>query len=235
MLIVEKKTFALGLVMAVAFLVVLVLMFSPLFGEENAFQAADRLFNSIAKGSSDHFDELREQAGSLRGSQVQLEVSLKDESTAEIAGVLLAKAGLGEKVGATRVTIAGDIERLALAVIADSEELFHNNGEEIAAKYGYPDREVLIGWWSALKEAQKVLREKGSFAAASYLEEVTMKGVEVAYNFYDIEPKGASANAGIITFSLAFYILYTLWWGYAILYLFHGLGMEMKAGRKKEV
>jgi hypothetical protein len=61
------------------------------------------------------------------------------------------------------------------------------------------------------------------------------KGVEVGYNFYGIEPKKASSKAGILSFALIFYVIYTLWWGYAILYLFHGLGLEMKARVKREV
>jgi hypothetical protein len=30
-------------------------------------------------------------------------------------------------------------------------------------------------------------------------------------------------------------VIYTLWWGVAILYLFEGIGLQMKAGKKKEV
>ena len=82
---------------------------------------------------------------------------------------------------------------------------------------------------------QKALESKGRFQAAAFLHDVSAKGVEVAYNFYGIEPKEASKNAGILAGSLLFYVVYTLWWGYAILCLFDGVGMEMKAGARKEV
>ncbi len=61
------------------------------------------------------------------------------------------------------------------------------------------------------------------------------KGVEVAYNFAKIVPESASSKMGILGFSLVFYVIYTLWWGLAILFLFEGIGLEMKAGAKKEV
>jgi hypothetical protein len=35
---------------------------------------------------------------------------------------------------------------------------------------------------------------------------------------------------------LIFYVVYSLWWGYAILFLFEGLGLSMKRAKvKKEV
>jgi hypothetical protein len=62
-----------------------------------------------------------------------------------------------------------------------------------------------------------------------------MKGVEVAYNFFGIQPEKSSTKAGMLTFALLFYLLYTVWWGYAILFIFDGLGLKMTAVKKKEV
>jgi hypothetical protein len=42
------------------------------------------------------------------------------------------------------------------------------------------------------------------------------------------------ARAGILSFSLIFYVIYTLWWGIAVLFMFEGIGLEMKKGHKKE-
>jgi hypothetical protein len=30
-------------------------------------------------------------------------------------------------------------------------------------------------------------------------------------------------------------VVYTMWWGFAIFFLFEGFGLEMKAGKKKEM
>jgi hypothetical protein len=30
-------------------------------------------------------------------------------------------------------------------------------------------------------------------------------------------------------------VVYTLWWGFAVFYLFEGVGLQLTAGKKKEV
>jgi hypothetical protein len=43
-------------------------------------------------------------------------------------------------------------------------------------------------------------------------------------------------KAGLMTFLLVFYVAYTLWWGFAIFFIFEGIGLTMsKAKVKKEV
>jgi len=59
--------------------------------------------------------------------------------------------------------------------------------------------------------------------------------VEVGYNFFKIEPQTARTKAGILTFSLVFYVIYTLWFGIGVLLVFEGFGLEMKKGARKEV
>jgi hypothetical protein len=235
MLIVRRNIFLTGAVMAVTFFAVLILMFLPLLGGLNAFEAADRLFNSMAKGSSNYFEDLRREAGEHRGTDSQVDIELKEGNLAGEASAMLSRAGLTVDGEGAKLKVSGDLSRLAGAIVDDSEAMFYNKGEEIAAKYGYPAREALFVWWNILKEMQKALESKGRFEAAAFLHDVSAKGLEVAYNFYGIEPKEASKNAAILAGSLLFYVFYTLWWGYAILCLFDGVGMEMKAGSRKEV
>jgi len=166
---------------------------------------------------------------------VQVDIELKEGNLAGTARTLLSKAGLGVDGDGTKLRVSGDLSQLAGAIIDDSEAVFSNKGTATVAKYGQPERETLLAWWSIVKEMQKALESKENFQAAAFLHEVSVKGVEVAYNFYGIEPKEASKNAGILAGSLLFYVVYTLWWGYAILCLFDGVGMEMKAGARKEV
>jgi hypothetical protein len=235
MLIMRRDRFLTGAVLAATFVVVLILMFLPFFGGRNAFQAADRLFNSMAKGSSNYFEDLRREATERGGSDVQVDIDLKEGNLAGTARTLLSKAGTGVAGEGTRLKVSGDVGQLAMAIIDDSEAVFYNKGSEIAAKYGQPERETLFAWWNILKEMQKALQSEKRFQAAAFLREVSEKSVEVAYNFYGIEPKEASKNAGLLAGALLFYVVYTLWWGYAILCLFDGVGMEMKAGVRKEV
>ncbi|RKX62839.1 MAG: hypothetical protein DRP41_06955, partial [Thermodesulfobacteriota bacterium] len=61
------------------------------------------------------------------------------------------------------------------------------------------------------------------------------KGVEASYNFYGVEPEKAGGHVALVSFLLIFYVVYTVWWGFAIYYLFEGLGLKTtKAKVKKE-
>jgi hypothetical protein len=113
--------------------------------------------------------------------------------------------------------------------------MFHNREGEVAAKYGLPGKAVLSTWWNLFKEAGRDLTRQKHFDEAAFLEEANKKAIEVGYNFYQIDPMHASSNAGILSLTLIFYVIYTLWWGFAVYYIFEGVGMKMKAGAKKEI
>jgi hypothetical protein len=85
------------------------------------------------------------------------------------------------------------------------------------------------------KEMEKDLKRQKKFDEAAWISTVSKKAVEVAYNFYGIEAKSVSETVLPMAFSLVFYVIYTMWWGYAILFLCEGVGLQMKPGAKKEV
>jgi len=235
MIIKNKKHFVWGLGLGLSFVVILVLMFSPFFQGENGLQAADRLFNSIAKGSTNYFLGLLEKNKHFMDTEFEATLNLADEDTAKKVTTLVTAAGLKAVVNTTEVRTVGYMGRMVEAALRDSEAMFNNQEEAIAAKYGYPGKEVLYLWWSAFKSLDREFKKQKMFVEASFLADVVKKGVEVGYNFHGIEPQSASSKAGILSFSLIFYVIYTLWWGYAVLFLFEGVGMQMKRGAKKEV
>jgi len=235
MIVKNKKQFVWGLALGASFAVILVLMFSPIIHGENSLQAADRLFNSIAKGSTYYFPGLQEKNEHYKDVKFEVTMKLADEDMAGKATKLLAEAGLGTAVDGAEVKAFGYMGQLVQAALQDSEAMFNNQEEAIAAKYGYPGKEVLYVWWSTFKSLDKELKKQKMFAEASFLADVVKKGIEVGYNFFGIQPQSASSKASILSFSLIFYVVYTLWWGYAILFLFEGVGMQMKKGAKKEV
>ena len=53
--------------------------------------------------------------------------------------------------------------------------------------------------------------------------------MECAYNYYGIEAQEIRNRWGTVLFSLVFYVLYTIWYGYGIMYIFEGLGFELAA------
>ena len=71
---------------------------------------------------------------------------------------------------------------------------------------------------------------------ANVINETLKKAVEPAFNFYQIEAQSVVDKAFTMIFLLSFYVAYTMWWGYAIYYLFEGIGLSMKKAKvKKEV
>ncbi len=235
-MIVNKKPFVIGLLLSLGFAAVLCILFTPSFGEgRNAFAASDRLFNSIAKGSSHYANELRDKASQEGPMPIEVDIVLKDDDTALKAEAILRGAGASVVRSGCDLKVSGSLTAIAGDALVDSEAMFRNDGAAVRARHAMPEREAMFVWWTSLKEIQKALKFQGKGREVAFVEEVQLKGVEVGYNFYGIDARKASANVGILAFALLFYLLYTIWWGYAILNLFDGVGLQMKKTAKKEV
>jgi len=230
----RKKILGVGTIMAIVFIVILAVMFTPIFGGKNAFEAADNFFNSIAKGSTYFIPGLMKDSESYNGKTIDVTAKLPNQAMTATA-VKLFKAS-GALVGeGESLRIAGDLGQISRAALQDADAMFFNRGKQVADKYGVPEKEVLFTWWTAFKEMEKDLKRQKKFAEAAWLSNASKRSLEVGYNFYRIETRKVSAVAGMLVFSLVFYVAYTLWWGYAVLFLFEGAGLQMKAGAKKEV
>ncbi len=235
MVVAAKKEFVKGVILGVSFFIVLAIMFSPLFHGDNAFRAADKLFNSIAKGSSYYIPKVAKEGESFRGTSFEVTITLKSPDMMQEAQTLLTQAGLDAAVHDSGLNVKGDLASLASRCLDDADAMFNNQETKLSERYGIPGKRALLTWWHVCTLIAKDLTRQERFKEAAYLEQVMKKGIEVGYNFFGIEPKKATSKVGILSFALVFYVLYTLWWGYAILYLFDGLGLEMKASAKKEV
>ncbi|MGB7629849.1 MAG: hypothetical protein WBM29_02065, partial [Candidatus Deferrimicrobium sp.] len=223
-----------GMMMAIVFIAILTVMFTPIFSGKNAFEAADNFFNSIAKGSTYFIPGLMKDSESYNGKTIDVTVKLPDKAMAATAARLFKASGALVSEGES-LRIAGDLGQISRAALQDADAMFFNRGKQVADKYGVPEKEVLFAWWTAFKEMEKDLKRQKKFAEAAWLSNASKRSLEVGYNFYRIELRKVSAAAGMLVFSLVFYVAYTLWWGYAVLFLFEGAGLQMKAGAKKEV
>ena len=143
-------------------------------------------------------------------------------------------AGASVTAEGTLLEVSGDLGQILTVVIKDSDAMFYNRDSELEARYGFSGLDAMFAWWSALKEFGKDMTRQKLFKEANLVSSVTKRGVEVGFNFFNIKPESAFSRAGILSFALAFYVIYTLWWGFAILFLFEGLGLEMKAGSRRE-
>ena len=232
--IVHKKAFAKGVVLSILFFVVLAFLFSPSFNGENAFHYSDKLFNSIAKGSTNYFPKLKVQNEKYKETDVELLLKIKDEQIKKDGSKILIAAGAEVESNKDGLKVTGNFGNIMDASISDGEMMFFNKGEDVVKKYNVEEKRALFTWWSLLKASVKSLNNQKLFKEASFVDEVINRGVEVGYNFYKIEPESAKSKAGILVFALIFYVVYTLWWGFAVFFLTEGFGLELTGGHKKE-
>ena len=114
--------------------------------------------------------------------------------------------------------------------------MYKNEGKKVFDRYGVDEKEVMATWWSILKGMDKGLKKLGKINESQIVSDVMRKTVEPAFNYYKIEPQQVSDRAWAMTGLLVFYVVYTMWWGFAIFYMFDGIGLTMKKAKvKKEI
>ena len=227
-MIANRKKFILGLAMLATFIVVLIIFFSPVFGGKNGLEYLDDLYNSISKGSAYYIPKLREEVQSFAGSTVEMTLTLKSTDQARQTSLLFEKAGALINVSESTLKVSGDLGSILQSCLEDSEAMYLNDGQKLSARYGYDERQVMYNWWTASKEMDKDLKKQKKFKAADMVAAVEKKAVETVYNYYRIEPQKISERYGIVVLSLIFYVIYTVWYGFAFMYLFEGWGMKLE-------
>jgi len=238
MLVRNKKTMSIGALLGLSFIGVLMLIFSPVFGEgKNGLEYSDALFNKLAKGSSYFIPELTESLKEVQGKDIGgTTIKMENADAASNAAKILTRAHMNVVVKGSELTINGDLAKELGNVLDDSSAMYYNKGSEISQKYGMDEKEVMSIWWGVLKRTAKEFQKTNRVEQSDVILEVMKKGIEPAFNFYNVEPQKVSDKSLTVTGLLLFYILYTMWWGYAIFYLFDGLGLSMtKAKVKQEV
>jgi hypothetical protein len=203
-------------------------MFTPSFDGVNAFHASDALFNSRSKDNAYFIDQLHKTNRKYMNESFSVTI---DGDLQKQAQKLLEVAGCQVDEQERQLKIFGNLGEVVKSVLADAQAGYYNDSEKITSKYGFSVRETLYTWEMILKELKEVLNEQKHYDQAKFINDVMYKGIEVAYNFYGIEP---SSSNGKLIFALLFYVAYTLWWGFAIYFLFEGCGLVMTAGEKKE-
>jgi hypothetical protein len=227
-MIARKKEFSLGLGLLVAFFVVLFLFFSPVFNGHNGLDYLDNLYNSISKGSAYYIPKLKDDAKAFNGSAVELSFAMANPTQAQQTAQLFMKAGAMVNVSEAKLKVSGDLGKILDNCLADSDALYNNDGKSLATKYGYNERQALYNWWQAFKGVEKDLNNQKKFKEAKAVANISKKAVETCYNYYTIEPQSIMDRLGVVVFSLVFYVIYTLWYGFAILFMFEGWGMKLE-------
>ncbi|WP_034609030.1 hypothetical protein [Desulfovibrio aminophilus] len=236
----NKKSFTKGVLLLGSFAVVFVLILTPIFKTdrgvaENGLSYADDLFNKLSKGSSYFIPEVREKIAPIQGAAVDVTIKPKK---AELAGAMIA---LGAKAGLTltekapgELTVKGDLPALLAAAIEDADSMYKNDGAAVQSRRGMNEKEAMTAWWEMLNAMIKPLQKQKLIKEAQGVDLVMRKAIEPAFNFYGIPAQRVLDKAGVLTGLLVFYVVYTLWYGFAIFELFDGVGLSMKKAKAKE-
>ena len=227
-MIANKKKFFTGLALLVTFLAVLALLFMPLFHGQNALKYLDALYNSISKGSAYYIPQLKEEASQWSGKTIELSLKLASPEQAAQTAALFIEAGSTVSASGEQLAVRGDLGAIVANALEDADMMYMNLRQKIAAKYGQDERRVLFNWWNALIAMENALKQEKDFGAAAMAAQVRKKAVETAFNYYGIVPQKVSSRYGIVALSLVFYVVYTLWYGFAIMYLCEGWGMRLE-------
>jgi hypothetical protein len=227
-MIANKKEFYGGVGMMAAFIVVLIIFFMPVFKGQNGLEYLDDLYNTISKGSAYYVPKVKEEADKFIGNSVSMTLQMADETQANETAPLFEQGGASVSTSGAELKVAGDLGKILESCLADAEDMYRNNGQAVSAKYGYDERRVLFNWWKACKAMDKDLKKQKKFAGAKMVDTVGKKAVETSYNFYKVEPQKIGDRIGIVIFSLIFYVIYTMWYGFGIMFMFEGWGLKLE-------
>ncbi len=251
MLIRNPKAFTRGALLMISFVAVFIAFFMPLFpgqeegaGKSNGLVYADHLFNTLSKGSTAKYliadvepkEFIQTRVDAIKKADFDVVVPLKNAAAIPAIADLAQKVGMSAEPKDHALAVKGDLKVLLSAMIKDSISMYHNNAEEVAARYGVSDgKAVMKSWHELAKNMIKPLQKVGMVAEASTVNTVLTKGIELGFNFYNITPIKVSDNIPLVAGFLIFYVVYTMWYGFAIFELFEGIGLTMKKSVKQEV
>ncbi|MDI1472135.1 hypothetical protein THER_0194 [Thermodesulfovibrio sp. N1] len=245
----DKKHLTWGLILLVSFVGVLILIFAPIYGEGmNGLEYSDELFNKLSKGSAYQIPKLKKDVEKYKGKPLDVVIDVKKsgdkpgdaEKRAERIAKVMTINGAKAEVDGSKVHITADFGALMAAALEDADQMYKNNGDYIKKKYDVTDdekmKQMFRQWHNALSLINKRLTLDKKAEDANFVKKIMTAAIEPAYNFYGIDAVKISEKAGLAAGLLGFYVLYTIWYGFGVLYLFEGLGLSTKKAKvKKEV
>lgn len=228
-MIANKKEFGMGFGLFAGFWVVFCILMSPVFAGKNLLNYMDNLYNTISKKSSYYIPKVQKELDQYSGvKEVSFSVKAKGDQQTQRLTRMFQASGATVTPDGEKLRISGDMGAIIANILADSEAMFNNDGQAVAAKYGSNEKAVLYDWWNAVAEAEKELNKAEKFKAAKILHNSMTKAIEPAYNYYGIEAVPIKDKWGTVVISLVGYVFYTLWFGFSILFMFEGWGLKLE-------
>ena len=235
MLITDKKLFAKGALLMLSFIVVFILIFSPIFpGGVNGLHFSDDLFNRLSKGSSCFIPIIAKSVAAFDGKQIAVEVKMKSADEVKTSMLLLEKVGAKGEAKGEVVAVTADLGAMLGKVVADADLLYKDEFDKLNAAYGMDGKVAMKGWWTLLNAMIKPLQKIKQIEEANIVNSVNQKAIEPAYNFAGIPAENILTKIPTVAGLLIFYVIYTMWYGYAIFDMFGGMGLSMSKSKIKK-
>jgi hypothetical protein len=222
-----------GYLLLASFFVVLATIFMPLFpgaqGQKiNGLNYLDNFFNQLSKSSAYYIPEQVKKAENYNGQQFSTSLKMKSPEEAALTAKLFAMNKITAVAEVDKVKVSGDFGAMITIMLNDADLMFKNDGKALKAKYGVDERQTVYSWYQALVAMEKDMTKAGQFEQAKFVKNCMSKAVEPAYNYYKVESKPVKEEIFLLIASLAFYVIYTMWYGYGLLFLFEGMGIKLE-------
>lgn len=218
-----------GLLLTVSFFVILVLIFMPIFpgkeGKVNGLDYLDNFFNELSKGSANYIQAERDKVAPYNDTEFSATLNMKTDEDADLASKILYQNGAVSRVNGSTVEVTGNLGGFLSGMLNDTEAMYYNKGDELEEKYRVDGRKALYTWYLVLSSLEKDFTKNSKFAEAKLVKGTMSKAVEPAYNYYGVEGKSVKAEMFLLIAALAFYVIYTMWYGFGLMYLFEGMGI----------
>ncbi|HBI14827.1 MAG TPA: hypothetical protein DDY20_04845 [Desulfobulbaceae bacterium] len=227
-MIAHKGEFNLGLGMMAGFIAVFIFFWTPSFQGHNLLNFMDGLYNSISKNSAYYIPQTQKKVDEFKGKDVSMELKAKSEAAAERLGKMLQVNGMAVDRKGDTLKVQGDLGAVLTGVLKDAEAMYKNNDQELNAKYGFAGKQATYDWWTGLDIMAKNLTKHEQFKESKIVQNVMTKAVEPAYNYFGIQGQNIKDKWLLVTVSLVGYVIYTLWFGFAILFMFEGWGLKLE-------
>ena len=222
-----------GYLLLASFFVVLATIFMPLFpsvqGQKiNGLVYLDNFFNQLSKSSAYYIPEQVKKAENYNGRQFSTSLKMKSPEEAALTAKLFAMNKITAAAEGDKVQVSGDFGAMITIMLNDADLMFKNDGQALKAKYGVDERQTVYSWYQALAAMEKDMTKAGQFEQAKFVKNCMSKAVEPAYNYYEVEAKPVKEEMVLLIASLAFYVIYTMWYGFGLMFLFEGMGIKLE-------
>jgi len=222
-----------SILLLIPFFLVFAAIFMPWYpgakgGKVNGLDYLDNFFNELSKGSAYYIDRQKEKVGKYKGQTFTTTMNMKSADEAATTAKLFTINNIPATVNDTKVAVSGDFGGMLTVMLDDADLMYNNDGAAITKKYGVDERKALNSWYKSLDAMEKDLNKAKEFEKAKVVKNAMTKAIEPAYNYYGVQAKPVKDEIFLLAFALAFYVLYTVWYGFGVLFFFEGIGIRLE-------